>query len=290
MGWRLKSGKHDVKWEGGKVFGRGDFPNLTLFSRQHFEIFEKDGRMFVQDLGSTNGTRLGGKALPPKIPSEIKQGDEISIGSTILVFGDENSIFHEPKPEKKPEPQVPTAPLKRKKKKRGKIFIQINSLRLDVSILIALLVAIFLEPSLHFGLAVGLSGIFVISSIFVISFFLAATITGFGFKKYRISSTLKTRAVYIALVSLFSLGLNHALMISAHLEFGIMADLVQAKVEYFCFTNYTHDQCVRQINLCSECAAKVDRWKRDLIVARLKEERKKTSQNNPQRIPAAYDK
>src|SRR5215470_7138484 len=52
-------GKHpecDVVLESGKV------------SRRHAEIVVRDGKLFIHDLGSTNGTRLNGKTLDSESP------------------------------------------------------------------------------------------------------------------------------------------------------------------------------------------------------------------------------
>jgi len=49
------------------VIGRGKEANLTvphaLVSRRHTEVFEKEGRLFVRDLGSLNGTFVNNKKI-----------------------------------------------------------------------------------------------------------------------------------------------------------------------------------------------------------------------------------
>ncbi|MFO0597224.1 MAG: FHA domain-containing protein [Myxococcaceae bacterium] len=54
-------------------------------SRSHARVYEEDGRFFVEDLKSANGTKLNSKAV--KAPIELKNGDKISIGDVVLVFG-----------------------------------------------------------------------------------------------------------------------------------------------------------------------------------------------------------
>lgn len=53
-------------------------------SRQHAKIVEQDGRYFVEDLGSANGTRLNGARFERR--AELKSGDTISIGPVVIQF------------------------------------------------------------------------------------------------------------------------------------------------------------------------------------------------------------
>lgn len=59
------------------VIGRGREATLMLphplVSRQHTEIFEKDGKLFVKDLGSLNGTFLNNNRLESEQPLEPNQ-------------------------------------------------------------------------------------------------------------------------------------------------------------------------------------------------------------------------
>jgi pilus assembly protein CpaF len=50
----------------------------TKVSRRHARVFERDGRVFVEDLGSTNGTRVAGRAVEGEVP--VGDGDAIEIG------------------------------------------------------------------------------------------------------------------------------------------------------------------------------------------------------------------
>lgn len=53
-------------------------------SRHHATISYVDGKFFVLDCGSKNGTRLNGKKLDQQI--ELKSGDELSLGLSQLIF------------------------------------------------------------------------------------------------------------------------------------------------------------------------------------------------------------
>ena len=71
------------------VIGRqGDaVVNLTdgTVSRRHARLMPDDGRWVLEDLGSANGTFLNGVRLSKA--TEVKRGDQIRCGSTLLVFG-----------------------------------------------------------------------------------------------------------------------------------------------------------------------------------------------------------
>ena len=59
-----------------------------LVSGTHARIFERDGQLVLQDLGSTNGTTVDGR---PVREATLRAGAEISIGANklILFIGDE---------------------------------------------------------------------------------------------------------------------------------------------------------------------------------------------------------
>jgi len=82
------------------VIGRWDadngvFPDIDLdsidqeakVSRRHARVLKRDGKFFVEDLGSTNGTYINrGRRLLPGTPQELADGDEIIVGKTFLRF------------------------------------------------------------------------------------------------------------------------------------------------------------------------------------------------------------
>jgi Nif-specific regulatory protein len=55
-----------------------------LCSREHAEIFSVDGRWYLRDLNSLNGTRVNGETLAAD--REMKPNDEINVGRSHLVF------------------------------------------------------------------------------------------------------------------------------------------------------------------------------------------------------------
>lgn len=82
------------------IIGRWDadngiFPDVDLdshdqeakVSRRHARILVREGRYFVEDLGSTNGTYINrGRRLLPGTPQPLTDGDEIIVGKTFLRF------------------------------------------------------------------------------------------------------------------------------------------------------------------------------------------------------------
>lgn len=82
------------------VIGRWDadngvFPDIDLdsidqeakVSRRHARILQREGKFFVEDLGSTNGTYINrGRRLLPGTPQQLTDGDEIIVGKTFLRF------------------------------------------------------------------------------------------------------------------------------------------------------------------------------------------------------------
>jgi pSer/pThr/pTyr-binding forkhead associated (FHA) protein len=73
----------------------GVFPDVDLdsddpeakVSRRHARISFVDGKYFLEDLGSTNGTFVNrGKRLAPGSRQPLGDGDEIIVGKTFLRF------------------------------------------------------------------------------------------------------------------------------------------------------------------------------------------------------------
>jgi hypothetical protein len=66
----------------------GRAPECTLVltddyaSGRHARLFQKDGRWFVEDLGSTNGTQLGRNKVTQPVP--VETGSQLRIGRTVL--------------------------------------------------------------------------------------------------------------------------------------------------------------------------------------------------------------
>jgi hypothetical protein len=53
-------------------------------SRRHAKITKRGNEVFIEDLGSMNGTFLNRKKLIPYLPQVLKHGDELQLGTLIL--------------------------------------------------------------------------------------------------------------------------------------------------------------------------------------------------------------
>jgi FHA domain len=73
-------------WEidGGVVMGRSDGADIKVddqfASSAHARIFSRGDSMYVEDMGSTNGTYLNGRQI--KAPERLNRADVIRIGDT----------------------------------------------------------------------------------------------------------------------------------------------------------------------------------------------------------------
>jgi pSer/pThr/pTyr-binding forkhead associated (FHA) protein len=57
-------------------------PDDTYVSNLHARVFTSNGRVLVEDLGSTNGTFLNREKLTATV--QLERGDRLQVGSTVL--------------------------------------------------------------------------------------------------------------------------------------------------------------------------------------------------------------
>ncbi len=81
---------YDVK-EGTTLVGRGPDSNLQIveqsISRKHARLVLSGEHLFIEDLGSQNGTQLNGHPIGSHYQVEVKEGDFISLGSVLMSLG-----------------------------------------------------------------------------------------------------------------------------------------------------------------------------------------------------------
>ena len=84
----LMGGKRLVVGPGGATMGRSRQCDVTVddanVSRTHAEVRPRGGSWVLNDLGSTNGSRLNGQRVDGS--EVLKPGDEIELGTTVLRF------------------------------------------------------------------------------------------------------------------------------------------------------------------------------------------------------------
>ncbi len=93
-----------------------------LCSREHAEIFFKEGNWYLSDLGSLNGSRVNNETIREREYS-ITEGDEIQIGRTKFLFTESiQSLPRLPKPPDTPKPQENRATVEIKQRLRTTRF------------------------------------------------------------------------------------------------------------------------------------------------------------------------
>jgi FHA domain len=67
----------------GRASGCGvALPDDTFVSTLHARVFRRDGALFVEDLGSTNGTFVNDRQVTGTVP--FHKGDRLQVGKTVL--------------------------------------------------------------------------------------------------------------------------------------------------------------------------------------------------------------
>jgi pSer/pThr/pTyr-binding forkhead associated (FHA) protein len=66
----------------GRAAGCGVALADATVSQLHARVFRRDGRLYVEDLGSTNGTWINRAKV--SAPAPLKRGDRLQVGSTVL--------------------------------------------------------------------------------------------------------------------------------------------------------------------------------------------------------------
>jgi predicted component of type VI protein secretion system len=77
--------RRETKIAGILTIGRSPSVSIPLddktLSREHTQVYPKDGKYFVRDLGSKNGTFVNGKLIHQ--PTAIKHGDRVRVGPAV---------------------------------------------------------------------------------------------------------------------------------------------------------------------------------------------------------------
>jgi hypothetical protein len=83
--------RHALPPRGDLVLGRGDDASLRVdnasVSRRHASfVVGEDGEVTVTDLGSHNGTRVGGVAIAPSVALPVHAGDVVECGGVLVLL------------------------------------------------------------------------------------------------------------------------------------------------------------------------------------------------------------
>ena len=57
-------------------------PDDTFVSQVHARLSERDGGLWIEDVGSTNGTFVNGERI--ETPVKLRKGDRVQMGATVL--------------------------------------------------------------------------------------------------------------------------------------------------------------------------------------------------------------
>jgi pSer/pThr/pTyr-binding forkhead associated (FHA) protein len=66
----------------GRAAGCGVALEDVTVSQLHARVFRRDGRLWVEDLGSTNGTFVNRTKVAAPVP--LRRGDRLQVGNTVL--------------------------------------------------------------------------------------------------------------------------------------------------------------------------------------------------------------
>jgi len=92
-GWRLVVVQPDTERgrsfaiDGEATMGRGGGCTLpltfdTFVSQVHARVYDRDGTLWIEDVGSTNGTYVNGERIDK--PVKLGKGDRLQLGETVL--------------------------------------------------------------------------------------------------------------------------------------------------------------------------------------------------------------
>jgi len=86
--------------ERGVVIGRSHDADLRLddegVSRTHCKVYPREGLVYVEDLGSANGTLVNGVAIEHRVL--LAPGDRVQVGLALFGLDDEDEEEEEPSP------------------------------------------------------------------------------------------------------------------------------------------------------------------------------------------------
>jgi pSer/pThr/pTyr-binding forkhead associated (FHA) protein len=132
------------------VIGRGESCELAIvdedLSREHARVHRDWTGATIADLGSKNGTWVGSTRLATGAERRLRDGDEIRLGQTRLIYRDPAEQFlaemestpAPPAPEPEPAP-APVTPIPAKRRNLAPMVVALLLILLSVAALVWLL-------------------------------------------------------------------------------------------------------------------------------------------------------
>lgn len=89
-----KAWSFDIKGEAISI-GRTSENHIQVHDRyvsqRHLILWKRESKFFLKNLGNRNGTTVNGFRIPSGVTVEVRKGDTIEIGMSILVIGEGTS-------------------------------------------------------------------------------------------------------------------------------------------------------------------------------------------------------
>lgn len=94
IGSRVQLNKREVVL--GKASAMVDYvvTGNAMVSRVHAKVLNQNGRYYIVDMGSRNGTFVNGRKLSEGVPCELFEGQQIKLGNEVFIF-DSMSVEHD---------------------------------------------------------------------------------------------------------------------------------------------------------------------------------------------------
>lgn len=80
-------------------------------SRRHALVAQRDGRWWIADTGSANGTFLNDRRIPPGVALQLRHADRVRVGAEVILFSEPAQLDDPNRTEPHEQPVLPTAPL-----------------------------------------------------------------------------------------------------------------------------------------------------------------------------------
>lgn len=123
------------------------------------------------------------------------------------------------------------------------------------------------EPTLAKGAAIGMGNLLLIEGVLLFSVLLVALTFNVAINSERWQ--IKTFLTYFLVTVGASAFLNDKLLVMVDDRWPFAESVMQNKIKYFCTENINVPVCVDQINVCPQCAARMDAQSRKQVRALL---------------------